>query len=59
MLRGVSGGERKRVTTAEIFVGPKRLLLADEISTGLDSATLHTIIQLQCRVRHMRLRQQH
>ena len=50
MLRGVSGGERKRVTTTEMLVGPKRMLMADEISTGLDSATLFSIIQLMCRV---------
>jgi len=44
MLRGISGGERKRLTTAEMVVGPQRVLLMDEISTGLDSATLHSVI---------------
>eukprot|EP00877_Chromochloris_zofingiensis_P010755 jgi/Chrzof1/5933/Cz16g21030.t1 len=44
LLRGVSGGERKRVTTAEMVVGPRRVLLMDEISTGLDSATLYDVI---------------
>eukprot|EP00798_Chlamydomonas_sp_ICE-L_P013540 gene13540-19410_t len=44
MLRGVSGGERKRVTIAEMLVGPRQVLLLDEISTGLDSATLYAII---------------
>jgi len=39
MLRGVSGGQKKRVTTAEMLVGFTQLLLMDEISTGLDSAT--------------------
>jgi ABC-type taurine transport system ATPase subunit len=34
LLRGVSGGERHRVTTAEMLVGPRRILLMDEISTG-------------------------
>ncbi|GMF16503.1 unnamed protein product [Phytophthora lilii] len=43
MLRGVSGGERKRVTTGEMMFGPKRLLLLDEISTGLDSAATYDI----------------
>ena len=44
MLRGVSGGERKRVTVSELLVGPQRALFMDEISTGLDSATLYSII---------------
>lgn len=43
MLRGVSGGERKRVTTGEMLFGLKRLLLLDEISTGLDSAATYDI----------------
>ena len=34
LLRGVSGGEKKRVTTAEILVGNAVVLLMDEISTG-------------------------
>ncbi|KAG2439064.1 hypothetical protein HYH02_006591 [Chlamydomonas schloesseri] len=50
MLRGVSGGERKRVTTAEMLVGPRRVLLLDEISTGLDSATLYSIADLLCKL---------
>ncbi|KMS94739.1 hypothetical protein BVRB_015770 [Beta vulgaris subsp. vulgaris] len=36
MNRGVSGGQRKRVTSGEMIVGPKRTLFMDEISTGLD-----------------------
>eukprot|EP00644_Phytophthora_capsici_P006577 jgi/Phyca11/118676/e_gw1.36.567.1 len=36
MLRGVSGGERKRVTTGEMAFGDKYVMLMDEISTGLD-----------------------
>ncbi|CEG39520.1 atp-binding cassette superfamily [Plasmopara halstedii] len=43
MLRGVSGGERKRVTTGEMMFGLKRLQLLDEISTGLDSAATYDI----------------
>ncbi|GJM93949.1 hypothetical protein PR202_ga10550 [Eleusine coracana subsp. coracana] len=35
MLRGISGGQRKRVTTGEMLVGPARALFMDEISTGL------------------------
>jgi ABC-type Mn2+/Zn2+ transport system ATPase subunit len=36
-LRGVSGGEKKRVTTAEVLCGPAMVLCMDEVSTGLDS----------------------
>ncbi|RAW37521.1 ABC transporter G family member 29 [Phytophthora cactorum] len=47
MLRGVSGGERKRVTTGEMEFGMKYMSLMDEISTGLDSATAFDIITTQ------------
>jgi hypothetical protein len=33
-VRGVSGGEKKRVTTGEIIVGSQRFMAMDEISTG-------------------------
>jgi energy-coupling factor transporter ATP-binding protein EcfA2 len=33
-VRGVSGGEKKRVTTAEMLVGNQRFMAMDEISTG-------------------------
>ncbi|KMT06317.1 hypothetical protein BVRB_7g160000 [Beta vulgaris subsp. vulgaris] len=39
MRRGISGGEKKRLTIGEMLVGPANVLLMDEISTGLDSAT--------------------
>ncbi|KAL3134216.1 hypothetical protein ABBQ38_006651 [Trebouxia sp. C0009 RCD-2024] len=42
-VRGVSGGQRKRVTTGELLVGPKKVLFLDEISTGLDSSTTFQI----------------
>ncbi|TMW67503.1 hypothetical protein Poli38472_011123 [Pythium oligandrum] len=45
MLRGVSGGERKRVTTGEMEFGNRNVLLMDEISTGLDSAATFDIIK--------------
>ncbi|ETI56189.1 hypothetical protein F443_01230 [Phytophthora nicotianae P1569] len=47
MLRGVSGGERKRVTTGEMAFGNKFVLMMDEISTGLDSAATFDIISTQ------------
>jgi ABC-type multidrug transport system ATPase subunit/ABC-type multidrug transport system permease subunit len=47
MIRGVSGGERKRVTTGEMAFGLKPVSLMDEISTGLDSAATFDIIYEQ------------
>jgi ABC-type multidrug transport system ATPase subunit/ABC-type multidrug transport system permease subunit len=47
MHRGVSGGERKRVTTGEMQFGQKYMTLMDEISTGLDSAATYDIIKTQ------------
>ncbi|WCJ30205.1 ABC transporter G family member 39 [Euphorbia peplus] len=44
MRRGISGGEKKRLTIGEMLVGPTRLLLMDEISTGLDSSTTFQIV---------------
>jgi ABC-type multidrug transport system permease subunit len=44
MLRGISGGQKKRVTTGEMLVGPSRALFMDEISTGLDSSTTYQIV---------------
>jgi ABC-type glutathione transport system ATPase component len=46
--RGVSGGERKRVTTAEMLVGHSRILAMDEISTGLVSRMLGWSGQAAC-----------
>ncbi|EGZ06370.1 pleiotropic drug resistance protein ABC superfamily [Phytophthora sojae] len=45
LLRGVRGGERKRVTVGEVLVGGQSLFLCDEISTGLDSAATFDIIK--------------
>uniref|UniRef100_H3H0R6 ABC transporter domain-containing protein n=1 Tax=Phytophthora ramorum TaxID=164328 RepID=H3H0R6_PHYRM len=47
MHRGVSGGERKRVTTGEMEFGMKTVAFMDEISTGLDSAATFDIISTQ------------
>ncbi|KAF3650987.1 Pleiotropic drug resistance protein 3 [Capsicum annuum] len=44
LIRGISGGERKRLTTGEMMVGPARALFMDEISTGLDSSTTYQIV---------------
>lgn len=47
MVRGISGGQRKRVTTAEMQFGHKNVLIMDEISTGLDSAATFDIVNTQ------------
>ncbi|MCD7463346.1 transcription factor [Datura stramonium] len=44
MIRGISGGQKKRVTTGEMLVGPTKALFMDEISTGLDSSTTYSIV---------------
>lgn len=44
LIRGISGGQKKRVTTGEMLVGPSRALFMDEISTGLDSSTTFQIV---------------
>jgi len=45
-VRGVSGGEKKRVTVSEMCVGNFPILCMDEISTGLDAATTYDICKL-------------
>lgn len=43
LLKGISGGQKKRVTTGEMMVGRMPCLFMDEISTGLDSASTFLI----------------
>ncbi|CAM9737972.1 unnamed protein product [Ascophyllum nodosum] len=43
-LRGVSGGERRRVTFGEMLCGPHVAYLMDSISTGLDASTTFDIM---------------
>ncbi|KAI6671977.1 hypothetical protein NL676_006862 [Syzygium grande] len=45
MIRGISGGQRKRVTTGEMLVGPAMAFFMDEISTRLDSSTTYQIVK--------------
>ncbi|KAG6973080.1 hypothetical protein JG687_00001112 [Phytophthora cactorum] len=47
MVRGISGGEKKRLTTGEMEFGNKLVCMMDEISTGLDSAATFDIINTQ------------
>ncbi|KAG6408624.1 hypothetical protein SASPL_131642 [Salvia splendens] len=44
MRRGISGGQKKRLTTGEMIVGPTKALFMDEISNGLDSSTTYQIV---------------
>ncbi|KAH9738357.1 ABC transporter G family member 34 [Citrus sinensis] len=53
MRRGVSGGQKKRVTTGEMLVGPAKVLLMDEISTGLDSSTTFQICKYMKQMVHV------
>ncbi|OWZ08679.1 Pleiotropic drug resistance protein transporter [Phytophthora megakarya] len=52
MLRGISGGERKRVTTGEMEFGMKYVSLMDEITTGLDAAAAYDIVDTQRSIAH-------
>uniref|UniRef100_A0A0D9XN10 ABC transporter domain-containing protein n=1 Tax=Leersia perrieri TaxID=77586 RepID=A0A0D9XN10_9ORYZ len=53
MRRGISGGEKKRLTTGEMMVGPSRALFMDEISTGLDSSTTFQIVSCLQQLAHI------
>ncbi|KAM1490305.1 pleiotropic drug resistance protein 3-like [Malus sylvestris] len=44
MRRGISGGQKKRLTTAEMIIGPTKALFMDEITNGLDSSTAFQIV---------------
>ncbi|KAF9592637.1 hypothetical protein IFM89_016294 [Coptis chinensis] len=44
LRRGVSGGQKKRLTTGEMIVGPTNALFLDEISNGLDSSTTFQVV---------------
>ncbi|CAN7013037.1 hypothetical protein IGI04_012326 [Brassica rapa subsp. trilocularis] len=41
---GISGGQKRRLTTGEMIVGPIKTLFMDEISNGLDSSTTFQIV---------------
>ncbi|KAI9156895.1 hypothetical protein LWI28_013751 [Acer negundo] len=44
MNRGISGGQKRRLTTGEMIIGPTNALFMDEISNGLDSSTTFQIV---------------
>ncbi|KAL6967069.1 Pleiotropic drug resistance protein 2 [Sarracenia purpurea var. burkii] len=53
MRRGISGGQKKRVTTGEMLVGPAKAFFMDEISTGLDSSTTFQICKYMRQMVHI------
>uniref|UniRef100_J3MLF4 ABC transporter domain-containing protein n=1 Tax=Oryza brachyantha TaxID=4533 RepID=J3MLF4_ORYBR len=53
MIRGISGGQKKRVTTGEMLAGPATALFMDEISTGLDSSSTFQIVKYIRQVTHV------
>ncbi|KAJ8767987.1 hypothetical protein K2173_020927 [Erythroxylum novogranatense] len=53
MRRGISGGQKKRLTTGEMLVGPAKAFFMDEISTGLDSSTTFQIIKFMRQMVHI------
>uniref|UniRef100_J3MLF5 ABC transporter domain-containing protein n=1 Tax=Oryza brachyantha TaxID=4533 RepID=J3MLF5_ORYBR len=53
MIRGISGGQKKRVTTGEMLTGPATALFMDEISTGLDSSSTFQIVKYIRQVTHV------
>ncbi|CAN0916694.1 Pleiotropic drug resistance protein 2 [Linum grandiflorum] len=53
MRRGISGGQKKRVTTGEMLTGPAKVFFMDEISTGLDSSTTYNIVNFLKQIAHI------
>ncbi|PKU71423.1 ABC transporter G family member 38-like [Dendrobium catenatum] len=53
MRRGISGGQKKRLTTGEMIIGPTKTLFMDEISTGLDSSTTYQVVKCLQQIVHL------
>ncbi|KAL9389216.1 hypothetical protein Peur_017821 [Populus x canadensis] len=53
MRRGISGGQKKRLSTGEMVVGPMKALFMDEISNGLDSSTTFQIVSCMQNLAHI------
>ncbi|XP_074564313.1 ABC transporter G family member 45-like [Curcuma longa] len=52
MRRGISGGQKKRVTIGEMLVGLAQCFFMDDISTGLDSSTTFQILKFLQQLTH-------
>ncbi|WOL13083.1 ABC transporter G family member 45 [Canna indica] len=53
MRRGISGGQKKRLTIGEILVGLAQCFFMDDISTGLDSSTTFQILKFLKQMTHV------
>ncbi|KAG5525514.1 hypothetical protein RHGRI_031979 [Rhododendron griersonianum] len=53
MRRGISGGQKKRLTIGEMIIGPTKALFMDEISNGLDSSTTYQIVSCLKQLAHI------
>ncbi|KAJ6429559.1 hypothetical protein OIU84_021041 [Salix udensis] len=53
MRRGISGGQKKRLTAGEMIVGPTKALFMDEISNGLDSSSTSQIVSCLQQMAHV------
>jgi ABC-type multidrug transport system ATPase subunit len=45
MVRGVSGGQKRRVTVGEMMIPPKSVKFMDAVSNGLDASTTFDIFR--------------
>ncbi|KAL5231119.1 hypothetical protein ABZP36_029895 [Zizania latifolia] len=52
LRRGISGGQKKRVTIGEMLVGFSKCFFMDDISTGLDSSTTFDIMKFLQQMAH-------
>ncbi|KAH7832973.1 hypothetical protein Vadar_001925 [Vaccinium darrowii] len=53
MRTGISGGQKKRLTTGEMIIGPTKALFMDEISNGLDSSTSYQMVACLQQLAHI------
>ncbi|KAF5951961.1 hypothetical protein HYC85_009905 [Camellia sinensis] len=53
MRRGISSGQKKRLTTGEMIVGPTKALFMDEISNGLYSSITYQIVACLQQLAHI------
>ncbi|KAB1202050.1 Pleiotropic drug resistance protein 3 [Morella rubra] len=53
LKKGISGGQKKRLTTGEMIVGPTKALFMDEITNGLDSSTAFQVVSCLQQLVHM------